>query len=277
MFAPHLAPIFATMGTTATYTAPDDAPVVCRAIRQGGGQTVRLGTVDVVLDRVRFHVLRSAIPAPQIGATLEVNGTLWTVQASQPVEADSHGLKWSLDAAWGAPVVWRSMIVSAPQNPPSISGALVMAATATAGVSVLSLKATGITGKLITGDKITVGGSTHTVTAPVTAASGVLVAIPVTPPLPVDVASGASATLEFIRDVPVVAAIGGYRASESQSGISVGDVRMIVLAGAAAGLPEPPKVGDAAFLPGRSSPTAVKAVSPIYAGASLVGYEIQVR
>jgi len=276
-FASGQAALFGAMGLSALYTPGSGDPVPLRVIRQGGGQTVRLGTVEVALDRVRFHVLRAALPAPEAGATLVVDGATWTVQAVQPVEKDSHGLKWSLDVAWGAPILWRSVAAGSPQTPPSISGALVLAATAPAGATALSLRATSLVGRLIAGDRVTVGGATYAVTNPVAAVGNSLPAVPIAPALATDVAAGAVATLFFARDVGVVAAIAAYQAAESQSGIVAGDVRLILLAAAAAALPEPPKAGDGVLLPGRTTMAAIKAVSTFYSGADLVGYEIQAR
>lgn len=276
MFAPHLASIFATMGAAATYTAPDDAPVDCRAVRQGGGQAVNFGPVSVVLDRVRFEVLRSAIPDPQPGATLDVAGTTWTVQAAQPCERDSHGLKWSLDVAWGAPVIWRSVTgQGSTQNPPSVTGAVTVAAVASAGASAVSIKAGYVVGKLAAGDKLTIGATVHTVTGPVQGANNQFANVPIDPPLVADVAVNQPVTLTFARDVLVISAVSGYQARELQGGVQAGDVRLVLLARNAAALPETAKIGDMVAVGGQM----VRAVNvnPLYQAGSVIGYEIQAR
>lgn len=276
MFAPHLSAMFATLGAAAVYTPPSGPAVDCRAIRQGGGQVVKIGPVDVVLDRVRFDVLRSVIAAPVPGATIEVGGTTWTIQGHQPCERDSHGLKWSLDVAWGCPVLWRSVTgQGSTQNPPSITGAVSVAAIAVAGASAVSLKAGYLIGKLAAGDKLTIGATVHTITGPVQGANNQFANVPITPALVADVAVNQPVTLTFARDTTISAAVSGYQARELTGGVVAGDIRLVALAASAALLPEAPKVGDLVAVGGRN--VAVKNVAPLYAGAMLAAYEVQCR
>jgi hypothetical protein len=277
MFQPHLATIFATMGRPAVYAAPDTDPVPLRVIRLGGGQPINIGPVTIMLERVRFEVLRSALPDPVPGATLAVDGTTWTVEAAQPVEDDAYGLKWSLDVSWGAAVMWRSVSgTGASQNPPSITGAVTLAASAAAGTGAVSLCATYAVGRLLTGDTLTIGATVHAVTAPSQASSNSFAAVGIIPALPDAVMAGQGVTLAFARDAAVTAAISGYQARELQGGVQAGDIRLVLLPGAAAALPEVPKISDIVIVPNIGALRAIN-VAPLYQGGRVAGWEAQAR
>lgn len=276
MFAPHLATIFAALGRTAVYTAPDADPLTLRVIRCGGGEPVKYGSVAIMLERVRFEVLRSALISPVPGASLVADGASWIIQAAQPVENDAYGLKWSLDAAWGADLIWRSISGSgSSQNPPSISGPVTLAADAVSGAATVSLRADYAVGRLLAGDTVSIGGITYSVTSPAKASSGGFAAIGIDPVLTVDAAIGDAVEIAFARDVTITAAISGYQASELQGGVQVGDLRIVLLASAVTNLLESPKVGDMVILGGVG--LRVANINPVYAGGKAIGWEVTAR
>lgn len=278
MFSAAQASIFAAMGRPATYTPPAGSAVPLRVVRVGGGQQFNYGSVVVYLERVRFEVLRSDLPSPVVGSTLEADGTTWTIDAVQPVFRDAYGLKWGLDVSWGAAVTWRSVIgAGATQNPPSIIDPVTVAADAAAGESIISIKSSYAVGVLVAGDVLTIAGASHAVTtATVTASSNVFSAIGISPALAADVALGDAASLTFSRDVAIKAAVSGYTARELQGGISSGDVRLVLLPSAVSALPETPKIGDLVAVPGVGTLRVVN-IAPVYAGATIAAYEVQAR
>lgn len=276
MFPTHLNTIHAALGRPATYTPVAGSPVTLRAIRRGGGQPVSFGTVSVVLERVRFEVLRTALPDPVPGATLSVDGAAWIVQAVQPVENDAYGLKWSLDVAWGAAVLWRCVTgTGASQNPPSVTGAVTIAAPAAAGAGAASLHATYAVGRLLPGDSITIAGQVHTVTAPAAASANGFAAVGIAPALGADVAAGQGVDLSFAAEHEITAAISGYQARELQGGVQAGDLRIVLLPGAVTALPAAPKIGDMVTIGGIALRATV--VNPVYSGAGIIAWEVTGR
>jgi hypothetical protein len=276
-FAPHVAAIHAALGRPAVYTPPGGDAVALRAVRAGGGQPISYGAVTVVLDRVRFEVLRSAVQTPVAGATLVVDGETFTVDGIQPVQRDAHGLKWSLDVSWGVEIVWRSVTGSgATQNPPSTSGGVTVAANAATGAAVISLRSTYAVGKLLPGDVVTVAGADYAVNAAAQASANVFSAVGITPALAADVVLGAPASLGFAHDTAIRAAVSGYQARELQGGVSAGDIRLVLLPAALSALPEAPKLGDLAIIPGIGTLRVVN-TAPVYSGASVAALEVQAR
>ena len=276
IFPAALDVLFSFRGETCVYTPISGPPLTLRAIRTGGGQQFNYGSVVIWLERTRFEVLRSELPSPVVGATLEVAGNTWTIQGIQPCYNDAYALKWSLDVSWGATVTWRSVSgQGATQSPPSITGALTLAAAALAGASAVSVRCTYAVGKLVPGDVLTIGGADHTVTTTTQAASNVFSAVGITPALATGAAMGAAVSAQFSRDTEITAAISGYTARELQGGLQAGDLRIILLPAAANALSEAPKIGD--LVVASFGTLRVVNASPVYAGSSIAAYEIQCR
>lgn len=274
-FSPHLRTIFVTRGSAATYTPPAGAPVACRMIRQGGGQPVRIGPVLVTTERISFHVRRAEIATPVAAAQIAYRGETFTVDAVQPVENDAEGLLWSLDASWGADLVYRSVTGSgATQSPPQGSG-FTVSAEGLAGANVISIKSPLAVGKLSAGDKIIVAGHTHTVTGTgVQAVMNRFSAVPISPALAAPVSVGEPVSFTFLRDRPLRGAIAAYAASEFLGGVQAGDRRVVIMQAAMAGL-DAPKAGDRIVFESRAF-NVISAVA-IYQGQNPVAWDIQVR
>lgn len=275
-FSPHIRTFFAVRGASAVYAPPVGATISCKAIRQGGGQAVWVGPVMVTTERVSFHVQRSDILVPVVGATLDYRGESFTIDAVQPVERDAEGLLWSLEASWGADMIYRSVSGSgASQNPPQGSGYTVASAAA-AGATVISIKAPLAIGKLLPGDKIEVAGSVYAVTgAGVQAVMQQFSAIPISPVLAANAALGDPVMLTFARDRTLRGAVASYQAAEFMGGVQAGDRRVVIMQAALSGLDEKPKAGDRIVLDGRAF--NVQSAVAIYQGANPVAWDIQVR
>jgi hypothetical protein len=277
-FVPHLRTLFQTRGKPAAYTPALGSAVACRVIRQGGGQVVAVGPVMVMLERIQFHVRRAEVPAPAAGAVLTVGDDDWTVQAVQPVARDADGLLWSLDTAWGLPVVYRTAAASGgvQGGPFSI---LTAAAAGAASVSITS-QFINVTGKLSAGDALTIGGAVHTVGATVSpSASKSFNNIPISPVLAAPAAAGAPVTIAqpSAASYALTGAMADYAASEVMGSVLVGDRRMVVLqsAFAAAGLPAGPKPGATVEADGRAY--QVINTRAHHAGSVVAAWELQVR
>lgn len=277
----NLAPLarhqFMLMGEEAVYLPPGGLPISCRVIRQGGGQTIMLGSVPVCVERSGYHVLRSDIPAPMAGATLTVAGATHVVDAVMPVDRDAQALKWDLRVSWGAFVAYRSVSGSGATQSPPQGGPFVVNGAAPAGAASLSLRATYAVGRLLAGDVLAVDGGEYTVTAGVTAASGRFSAVPISPVLAADVADGSAAEIVFVRDYMVKAATAGYEATTVMGGIQAGDKRLVILqsAFADAGMTEQPKPGDKITIGGAM--LNVISAAPVYQGAAPAVWDIQAR
>lgn len=274
-FSPHIRTIFATRGVSAVYTPPSGAAIACKVMRQGGGQPVRIGPITVTTERVSFHVRRSDVSSPVAGAVVSYRGETFTVDAVQPVESDAEGLLWSLEASWGAEMIYRGVTGSgATQNPPQGSN-FVVAANANAGATAVTFKSSFAVGKLIIGDKLTVGGSTYAVTAEVQAVMNQFAAVPVSPALSAAVAVGDPVTLTFARDIAMRGAVAIYQASEFMGGVLAGDRRVVIMQSAVSHAGVIPKAGDRLMFEDRSF--NVQSAVAIYQGASPVAWDIQVR
>ena len=274
-FSPHLRTVFRLRGSPATYAPPSGGEVSCRAIRQGGGQPVRIGPVVITPERISFHVLREDIASPAAGATLSYGGEIFTVDASQPVESDVEGLLWSLEASWGTDVLYRAVAGSgSTQNPPQ-TGALTVAADANAGSSAIGIKSNLAVGKLIAGDKLTIGGTEYTVTADVTAVMSQFSGVPVSPVLSADAVSGSEVVPTYKRDIALRAAVASYAAKEFMGGVQAGDRRLVVMQAALAALDGEPKAGDRIVFGGRTF--NVQSAAPIYEGTTPIAWDIQAR
>lgn len=273
-FSPHLRTIFATRGAAAIYAPPVGDDVSCRMIRQGGGQPVRVGPVLITVERISFHVLRADVASPAAGAVVSYRGETFTVDAVQPVEKDAEGLLWSLEASWGADLIFRPVSgAGAVQNPPIGAGYTVSAA-GDAGAAFISVKASLAVGKLLPGDKITAGGNVHTVTgAGVQAVAQQFAAVPITPALAAPVSVGDPVTLSFAADVALRGAPASYQASEFMGGVQAGDRRVVILQAALG--ERQPKAGDRLVFEGRAF-NVITAVA-IYQGASVAAWDIQAR
>lgn len=275
-FSLHIRTIFATRGTPATYAPPSGGAVACRMIRQGGGQPVKIGPITVTIERISFHVRRSDVSSPVAGAIVTHRGETFTVEACQPVERDAEGLLWSLEVSWGASMLYRSVTGSgATQSPPQGSN-FVVAANAIEGAAAISIKSSFAVGKLVAGDKITVGGNTYSVTGSgVQAVMNQFSAVPVTPALAANVAPGDAVVLFFARDIQVRGAVAAYAANEFMGGVLAGDRRVVIMQAALAGLDTTPKAGDKLIFEDRSF--NVQSAVAIYQGASPIAWDIQVR
>jgi hypothetical protein len=274
-FAPHIRTIFTTRGAASVYTPAVGTPISCKAIRQGGGQPVRIGPVLVTTERISFHVRRADIAAPVAGSVLTYRDETFTVDAVQPVERDAEGLLWSLEASWGADLIYRSVTGSGSmQNPPQGSG-FVVSAEGLAGANVISINAPLAVGKLFAGDKIGVGSHTYTVTgAGVQAVMNQFSAVPISPALAATVSVGDPVTMSFSRDRALRGAVATYAANEFLGGVQAGDRRIVIMQAAMAGL-DAPKAGDRIVFEGRSF--NVISASAIYQGQNPVAWDIQVR
>lgn len=274
-FSPHIRTIFATRGASAVYTPLAGEAISCKAIRQGGGQPVRIGPVTVTTERVSFHVRRSDVSLPVAGATLAYRGETFTVDAVQPVEKDAEGLIWALDASWGADMLYRSVDGSgSTQNPPQGSNFFVSAA-GSAGASTVSIKSNFAVGKLLAGDKISIAGSVHTVTAGVQAVMNQFAAVPISPALAAPVAVNDPVTLTFARDIALRGAVASYQASEFMGGVLAGDRRVVIMQSAMSHAGVIPKAGDRLIFEDRSF--NVQSAVAIYQGASPIAWDVQVR
>ncbi|QCN95871.1 hypothetical protein D3093_11710 [Azospirillum argentinense] len=270
-----MAPAFTIFGEAATYAPPTGPAVPCRVVREGGGVPLKLGPITVHLAALTFEVRAAELAAPAVGGTFTVGGIAYTVTgAPYHPEEDAHGLVWCCPTIWGAPIIYRTPTGNgAMLNPPTGSGWTVATAAA-AGATAISTRATLTTGRLLAGDKLTVGGETYTITAPVSAASNVFSNVPITPPLAAPVAVGVPVTFEFACDRPVLAAVAGYDASQLLGGIVVGSRRVVVTQErlTAAGIPTP-NAADSVFIEGRQF--RVKNAAATYSGATPFVWDLE--
>lgn len=276
----HLRNLFALRGVSATYTPGVGGAAGCRAIRQGGGRSIQLGAVRVVVERTQYHVRRAEVSAPAPGDTLAIGSDLYTVEAIQPVERDADRLMWCLEVAWGAAVVYRSVAGSGvSQNPPQGSS-FVIASGLLAGVSAVSIKAGFAVGKLLPGDNFTISGdgTEYAVTGSgVQATQNAFLGVPISPQLAADADAAAVVTFSFAREYAVRAGVAAYGAREIGGGVQVGDRRLIVLQANldAATMTGEPKAGDRVTIGSRAY-TVVTAAA-LYAHAAPYAWDIQVR
>lgn len=279
-FEIHVRQLFQIRGRASVYTPPVGSAVSCKAIRQGGGQSLQVGPIRVVPERTRFHVRRTDIPAPAPGAALVWDGVSFTIDAFQPVERDADGLLWELDASWGVSIGYRSVTGSGlTQNPP-VGEDYTVAANASAGASSVSITADFIQGRLNAGDRLTIAGNatTYTVQAPgAQAASDAFASVPISPVLAANAAAGAAVTFDFARDHAVRAAVADYMARDFQGAVKSGDRRLVVLQSAldAAGMTEAPASGDRVTF--EAAPYNVESVKAIYQGSEPYAWELQIR
>lgn len=258
---------FNVMGRSAVYEPPVGSSVELKVVRQGGGNEQVGG---IVRERLYFHVLRADVPAPAVGATLTLeDDSEWLITAAQPVRNDAHQLKWCLDASWGAEVVWVSK--SADKNPATIYGTVTVSAV---GANSLSLSAAYIQGKLAAGDTITVDGVEYAAQGAVVAANNALSSV-IVDPVPTATV-GQTAVIGSARSVPIYVGVSAYSVDEMIGGVQAGDVRVSVLAGEAAKLPEEPKVTDEVTGIGPGV-LRVVGVMPVYQGGVIVGWSAQCR
>jgi hypothetical protein len=125
----------------------------CKAIRQAGSRLVKIGTAEVWLGELAFHVLRSEVPDPAAGGVLTIGGTSYTVEVVEPVEREADDLMWSLRVLWGIAVVYRSVVGSGSTQNPVFGSSFTVSANATAGASTISIRAQLATGQVRAGDK----------------------------------------------------------------------------------------------------------------------------
>jgi len=277
---PDLTPIFATIGRPATYTPSVGDAIPCRAIVQGGGQVFQIGRVRFSAEGSTFHVLRDAIGTPTDGSII-VDGVSYTVTAGEPVEGDGHKLVWGVTADWGTLFDWTTPGSGggSEYDPPEPT-LTYTAQAASAGATTLTVLASGwTTGRVRSGDTITVDGSDYEATADVQLSligmNYGFANVPITPALTgaldgdetvTFTAAGASNTRA------VRAALADYEATEIAGGIAAGDRRLIVRA---ADIDGEPTTSDSVLIDGTD--WAVVSVETIHQGADVVAYVCQVR
>jgi hypothetical protein len=274
-----LAPTFSALGREATYAEPSGVPVHCRVMpRQGTVEaaTLKFGQdIEIWRESLVFEVRAAEVSTPVAGGVLTVDGVAYTI-TGQPVRKDARRLVWTVDANFGVPVVYRSVTgTGAAQNPPQGSS-FVVAAPALAGATSIIIKSVYAVGKLLPGDRVSVGGHDHVVTAPAQAVSN-QITISISPALPADVGQGGPVVLSFKADYALRAAVSGYRAEEIIGGVQSGDLRVVVLRSllTGAGLLDDPAPTGVLIAMGKT--WAIKNVDPTYNGADVLAYEIQAR
>lgn len=276
-FDTHLRTLFALRGAPAIYTPSIGSPINCRAVRQGGGRSIQLGAVRVVVERTEFHVRRAEVSAPAPGDALAIGSDTFTVEAFQPIERDADRLMWSLEVSWGAAVTYRSVIGSgAAQNPPQGS-AFVVSSTVSAGSAAVSIKSGFAVGAVAIGDHFTIGATEYTATGAVQASLNVFSAVGISPVLASDAVAGAPVSFRFARDFAVRGAIAAYDAREIGGGVQVGDRRLIILQSNfdAVALSDEPKAGDRVFIGSRV--LTVVSAAALYSHSAPYAWDIQVR
>lgn len=235
-------PSFAVFGEGAQYIPLAGPSVSCRVVRGGGGTPLKLGPITVYMSLLSFDVRAAEVPAPASGGVFQVGSTGYTVTGTPyHPEGDAHGHVWSCPVLWGTMVTYRTATgTQAMMNPPSGTDWMVAAPVAAGAVSI-SIKGTLVSGRLLPGDMLTVNGETYTITAAVSAVSGVFNNIPLDRPLVAAVALNTPVTFSYACDRPVLAGVAGYDASQLLGGIVVGNRRVILMQErlTAAGIPTP--------------------------------------
>lgn len=192
--------------------------------------------------RAELALLPAEVSAPASGGVFQVGSTGYTVTGTPyHPEGDAHGHVWSCPVLWGTMVTYRTATGNqAMMNPPGGADWMV-AAPAAAGAASISIKGTLVSGRLLPGDMLTVNGETYTITAAVSAVSGVFNNIPLDRPLVAAVALNTPVTFSYACDRPVLAGVAGYDASQLLGGIVVGNRRVILMQErlTAAGIPTP--------------------------------------
>jgi len=157
-------------------------------------------------------------------------------------------------------------------NPPRLSGLVANGAQAQ-GATTLLVRGTTLVGRFVAGDRLFVGMAVLTASGNAVAASNAA-AIPITAPLPANIADGAEISVQWANDVQISAEI-------TALGKRIPDGRLIqstdlFLTFAAGLLPWPPSNGDRVFLPGGDIREVV-VVTPVLVDGVPISYRLQVR
>lgn len=269
-------------GEFATYTPIVGDPVSLYAKRMGGGRSVTVGDVRLVIEDLAAHVLRADVASPAAGDTLTIGGETWTVGAVEPLESDPQATRWSLRLTWGLLLTLRTPGAGGggSVHDPVGDGVTLMAWAADAGAATVTLVASGWTaGWVRTGDVLTVSGAEYAVTADVPLSldgqAWVFASVPITPVLASSVADGTTVTVTPPAEVQtrtVHAAPAEWTQEEIVGGIATADQRFVIRnTGIAA-----PTTSDLVTLPGEAIERQVTGVRTIHAGAEVAGWVITV-
>lgn len=211
-------------------------------------------------------------------------GREWSLHSAEPLAPDGAAILYTVVVVErGAAITFRSTTgTGATQNPPTGSGWTV-GASALAGASSIVVKADTsagklAAGKLLAGDRLLIGTTTHTVTGSGETLANGSVAVPITPALAAPATAGDAVTWTFASDYPCHASIGSYEAAERQGGILAGDQRLIIMADewVSAGINASPRpavdkvlIGDRWLI--------IQSASADYDGPNFRAWELQVR
>ncbi|MGG5810936.1 hypothetical protein [Falsiroseomonas sp. CW058] len=126
-------------------------------------------------------------------------------------------------------------------SPPMVMGPLVLGAAANPGDASISLRATGLVGRFVAGDRLAVAGTTYTVTASSTASAGAAT-VPISPPVIAPAQTGAPVTPVWAADI-VTRAMVLQRPSRGLPGRPETE-QSLTISLPAIGLPRDPEPGD---------------------------------
>ncbi|MBP2232563.1 hypothetical protein J2847_005892 [Azospirillum agricola] len=247
-------------------------------LRHETANRLRFGNVlELWREAVSFDVAVSDLPNPAPGGIITLEGGASYTITGSPARRDPQRLVWTLDCSFGMPVVFRSVSGNgATQNPPQHQ-ALRLAADAPYGSNSVSLKSSYLVGQIRPGDVMTIGEGAHTVTNMAQAGGNQISALQITPPLVAQAASDDVVTPTWARDFRIHAGVSGYAAEEIAGTVVVGDMRIILMKDllVAAGFTGDPAPTDL-VIP-FAAPWAVKNVSKVMQGNSVLLYDIQIR
>lgn len=194
------------------------------------------------------------------------------------IEAEQAYNLAQMIADYGSAVIVRNVTTltgpSPSPNPPNVSG-LVVSGTAAIGASLVTLRATRATGRLLAGDVLRFAGDAraYAVTAPVIAVTNGFSLVPITPALVSNLTDGQALTLTFSADVAVQAFVTSYPARlVNGTSIQNGDIKVRLLVSS---LPFVPAVTDKIFV-GVNSYSIVNVHTMDLQGVGY-GYSLQAR
>lgn len=278
-FAPHMSTIFRTLGVSAVYAPPSGPEVPCKAMR--ATQPLRFGGIELSVEGLCLDLLRSEV-SPELGGSIALDGVSYSVDVPPipfPVDQDPQGLRWRLLLGWGSEVTYRS---GEPAEAPVQGGPWSVSVAAPAGAAAVSIKSRyiNVSGRLRTGDVLTIGDSAYTVTAPISATGSQTFAnVPIAPALAAPVAVGDAVTIETpsASGYDIRAALADYEAQQVMGAVQAGDRRLIVpaVSFSAAGLADEPEAGAVVQMDDGTL-SVITARGHYQAGAPVV-WELQVR
>ena len=157
-------------------------------------------------------------------------------------------------------------------NPPS-TGSLQASAAAIIGATTISLTAPSVSGRLIVGDMLCIGGNDYTITAQSIASGNVFTNVAITPPLLTNVSINDPVNATFVADMQIQARISGYSDNViAGTLVQMGDLQLIV---PATQLSFTPAITDKLIVDGIQK--SIITVAPQFAASKPGSWRIQAR